>query len=765
MQIVLFVWIFYTFLVESWSTDEWECKRSLYPFNCIQISTTCGTMQEYTRKYRRLRAKGKILQVHASETPLFLNYLVHWTNLAIALDVAIVINTNDSRDMLLMLEPNLLQYEYDIDVKFFIDSASFDSSASNKTHVLHPLDESGIATLLYPISLAGSMDVELQSITKYKIEPNVEYGELQLIRNHSDFCIFNYFFRWTSYAFNLYEQLMVSTPQLMREYSVWYYHTPSSGEDRITRNLRKHNHAQKKDGRNFVEICHWYKSAYSGFNSRWNNQTNVIYLISNSEEFKSVCMREISDLQFVVGGLLSSGHKRHHKLDLSIPMSLFLELMILTRSVGVVATGGVLPLLPIRMRPTVSEVVKTSLPWEIWTYYFAKDRFISSGTQDQVEPTFDTLDGISNDILDITTIPLLPYDYSRNLSQSHNAGCGEALWCEEADMIQKRIFEWQNPSRETCQNSSFLIFEPFNYGIGSMIHIAASALSFAICQGRILYFPQNATMQHNLWRSSNCTGTSIECYFERITSCTLDEKDFDALPIVNNKGTHSNAQYVRLTKVPMGSCGLCGNYNGYPLVHDMYNKEIYTIENPLMSQHVRYVMRPLNSLRNEIKQFLELQPNSMKFIPKPFASMHVRYGDKHVEAPRVSLDTYIQILKIHYPTIRTVFLSTETSEVITNLTRDYPEYQFYSMVYDRIESKNVVKITRKSVKVSNPAMREFVASMANLLLSIQANAFVGSLTSNWCRLIHELERNRGDGGSEYYSVDGSQFGSCFEAKK
>ena len=32
-------------------------------------------------------------------------------------------------------------------------------------------------------------------------------------------------------------------------------------------------------------------------------------------------------------------------------------------------------------------------------------------------------------------------------------------------------------------------------------------------------------------------------------------------------------------------------------------------------------------------------------------------------------------------------------------------------------------------------------------------SFVGSETSNWCRLIREMERTRGDGGVEYYSVD------------
>jgi hypothetical protein len=57
---------------------------------------------------------------------------------------------------------------------------------------------------------------------------------------------------------------------------------------------------------------------------------------------------------------------------------------------------------------------------------------------------------------------------------------------------------------------------------------------------------------------------------------------------------------------------------------------------------------------------------------------------------------------------------------------------------------------------------EFIYSMANLYVSVEAQGFVGTLTSNWCALIEHLERTRGDGGAEYYSVDrGSAHTVCF----
>jgi hypothetical protein len=57
---------------------------------------------------------------------------------------------------------------------------------------------------------------------------------------------------------------------------------------------------------------------------------------------------------------------------------------------------------------------------------------------------------------------------------------------------------------------------------------------------------------------------------------------------------------------------------------------------------------------------------------------------------------------------------------------------------------------------------EFLYSMANLYVAIEADGFVGTLTSNWCTMIHHLERTRGDGGYEYFSMDyGSAFTTCF----
>ena len=140
-------------------------------------------------------------------------------------------------------------------------------------------------------------------------------------------------------------------------------------------------------------------------------------------------------------------------------------------------------------------------------------------------------------------------------------------------------------------------------------------------------------------------------------------------------------------------------------------------------------------------------------IVKPFASIHIRYGDKSSEAPRQPLSKYMSILTTKRPDIKNVFVSTETESVLSELRKNYPSHNFQFFKYHRIESS-------KSWQTSDK-QGEFTISIINLLVALQADVFVGSLTSNWCRLIHELERTRGDAGVDYLTVDSSQFAKCF----
>lgn len=60
---------------------------------------------------------------------------------------------------------------------------------------------------------------------------------------------------------------------------------------------------------------------------------------------------------------------------------------------------------------------------------------------------------------------------------------------------------------------------------------------------------------------------------------------------------------------------------------------------------------------------------SAKHIPKPYLSLHVRYGTKFLETAPQPLYKYMDLIKKKYSFIRNIFISTETASVIESLVR------------------------------------------------------------------------------------------------
>jgi hypothetical protein len=198
------------------------------------------------------------------------------------------------------------------------------------------------------------------------------------------------------------------------------------------------------------------------------------------------------------------------------------------------------------------------------------------------------------------------------------------------------------------------------------------------------------------------------------------------------------------------------------------------------SQFVTYLLTPNGNgfLQADIFSFLAKHA-PFRSIPRPFISIHVRYGDKHIETKRMPLDAYVKAFCIIRDTLGqkradwksmrllldpsapsslssssssvSVFLSTETESVLESLPRNFrvafPQNQsvptIYTLYYPRIEEL--------SPKIGSQF--DLVPSLANLYIALHADGFVGTFSSNWCRLLWDLEMTRGDGGSPYISVD------------
>ena len=209
-----------------------------------------------------------------------------------------------------------------------------------------------------------------------------------------------------------------------------------------------------------------------------------------------------------------------------------------------------------------------------------------------------------------------------------------------------------------------------------------------------------------------------------------------------------------------------------------------------LSQFVRYVMRPLPWFKESLKNVVNTKLRSIRcgdldgaayqsaemvqcmrtydervccmiqsalYIPRPYVSLHVRYGNKAIEQKLQPLQKYMNYIRKKAPHIRNIFISTETVSVIDELATNYSYYTFYLIDYQRKE-----RIDLSTIDPDFNYSDEFIHSFVNLYVSIEADFFVGSLTSSWCTLIHQMERTRGDGGVDYLSTDyGSQYTVCF----
>eukprot|EP00388_Colpodella_angusta_P042617 GDKK01056877.1.p3 GENE.GDKK01056877.1~~GDKK01056877.1.p3 ORF type:complete len:117 (-),score=3.15 GDKK01056877.1:57-407(-) len=115
------------------------------------------------------------------------------------------------------------------------------------------------------------------------------------------------------------------------------------------------------------------------------------------------------------------------------------------------------------------------------------------------------------------------------------------------------------------------------------------------------------------------------------------------------------------------------------------------------------------------------------------------------------------------PYVQDIFLSTETEAVIWALQAEYPEYRFHVLHYPRKEFLDLgLAHQHIAYHQSTDYVDEMLFSLANLYVASEAQGFVGTLSSNWCTMIMHLERTRGDGGYEYYSMDeGSAHTTCF----
>ncbi|GJP55141.1 hypothetical protein CLOM_g14127 [Closterium sp. NIES-68] len=126
------------------------------------------------------------------------------------------------------------------------------------------------------------------------------------------------------------------------------------------------------------------------------------------------------------------------------------------------------------------------------------------------------------------------------------------------------------------------------------------------------------------------------------------------------------------------------------------------------------------------------------YVIRPIVSLHVRQSDKVEEMQLMPLSSYIfylNQLRLIAPDLTLVWLNTESQVVIDSIAK----YKDWIFVY----SKNSRQVASNNDTRNYDNTQSVAISFASVLISAQSDYFIGTLGSNWSRLMNELRSTSG----------------------
>ena len=167
-----------------------------------------------------------------------------------------------------------------------------------------------------------------------------------------------------------------------------------------------------------------------------------------------------------------------------------------------------------------------------------------------------------------------------------------------------------------------------------------------------------------------------------------------------------------------------------------------------------HLLRP----RPELESYVRAE---LARVPSPYVAMHVRHGDKATETKNATfgLSAYLDVMRARLPHVRNVWLMTEDDAVIEE-TRRHPDMSFFFTNTSRTNQAEWGQSERRTDETS-------FNSLVNLYLAADADAFIGTLSSNWGRLVVMLGWGKYGRPPPCFSLHGTWahygWAGCFKA--
>ena len=128
-------------------------------------------------------------------------------------------------------------------------------------------------------------------------------------------------------------------------------------------------------------------------------------------------------------------------------------------------------------------------------------------------------------------------------------------------------------------------------------------------------------------------------------------------------------------------------------------------------------------------------------IPQGSIAVHVRHGDKWVEVEPVDDNRYMKVvasLQAEAPKelglTHNIYLSTEDEDTV----KSFQQFSGWNVSFTHVQRFTDPHLSPQNIAGSIGRANEMLNSLVSLDLALQCDAFVMTLSSNWCRLIDEL---------------------------
>jgi len=280
--------------------------------------------------------------------------------------------------------------------------------------------------------------------------------------------------------------------------------------------------------------------------------------------------------------------------------------------------------------------------------------------------------------------------------------------------------------------------------VGSSLHIKGVYLGLAVATNRTLILPDATKWVF----ATSCADQRSECYFLPITKCNTSHhvQGWENAPSMNFDESYPS---LRIVKIPdnMQTPNLTWFSRGTFVPPPWNHKTIYWWR----AQASKYLTRPSQNTIDIVarEQRKVFPPDGV--IPHPIVSMHVRHGDKYAETAEKPFSEYMKIFQEFAArhNIVHVYLGTEDPAVIEEALNNYTQYKFY---YIDTQTTRNNKSPMDTVQINGGADLMNV-SLSNLYIQIQGDVFMGTRSSNWCRLIDEVRKTNGKGRVPYLSPE------------